>query len=40
LRSAQQPAGPLRGLVIRAFGRREVERELRRSLARLAELTS
>lgn len=36
LRSAQEPAGPLRGLAIRAFGRREVARELERSLERLA----
>jgi uncharacterized protein YndB with AHSA1/START domain len=40
LHSAQQPAGPLRGLVIRAFGRREVARSLERSLERLASATS
>lgn len=38
LRSRQQPAGPLRGLVIRAFGRREVAQEMERSLERLAAL--
>jgi uncharacterized protein YndB with AHSA1/START domain len=38
LRSAQQPAGPLRGAVIRAFGRREVAQALDRSLDRLAAL--
>ena len=36
LRSAQVPAGPLRGLVIRAFGRREVATALNDSLERLA----
>ena len=35
LRSAQVPAGPLRGLVIRAFGRREVATALNESLERL-----
>jgi uncharacterized protein YndB with AHSA1/START domain len=40
LHSAQQPAGPLRGLVIRAFGRREVAQSLRESLDRLAAATS
>jgi uncharacterized protein YndB with AHSA1/START domain len=40
LHSAQEPAGPVRGLVIRAFGRREVARSLRDSLERLAEATS
>jgi uncharacterized protein YndB with AHSA1/START domain len=39
LHSAQEPAGPLRGLVIRAFGRREVAGTLERSLERLAALT-
>jgi uncharacterized protein YndB with AHSA1/START domain len=39
LHSAQQPAGPLRGLVIRAFGRREVSRSLQDSLERLAAVT-
>jgi Polyketide cyclase / dehydrase and lipid transport len=36
LQSAQQPAGPVRGLVIRAFGRREVAQSLRDSLERLS----
>jgi uncharacterized protein YndB with AHSA1/START domain len=36
LRSRQEPAGPLRGLVIRAFGRREVAGHMERSLERLA----
>lgn len=40
LHSAQQAAGPLRGIIIRAFGRRELRRELRKSLARLSALTS
>jgi uncharacterized protein YndB with AHSA1/START domain len=40
LHSAQQPAGPVRGLVIRAFGRREVARSLRDSLDRLVAATS
>jgi uncharacterized protein YndB with AHSA1/START domain len=40
LHSAQEPAGPVRGLVIRAFGRREVARSLRDSLDRLAAATS
>ena len=40
LHSAQQPAGVLRGLVIRAFGRREVAKSLRDSLDRLAAATS
>ena len=35
LRSAQMPAGPLRGLVMRAFGTRDVARTLERSLDRL-----
>jgi uncharacterized protein YndB with AHSA1/START domain len=35
LHSAQEPAGALRGLVIRAFGRRDVARALERSLDRL-----
>jgi uncharacterized protein YndB with AHSA1/START domain len=39
LHSAQQPAGLLRGLVIRAFGRREVARTLGESLERLSALT-
>jgi uncharacterized protein YndB with AHSA1/START domain len=36
LRSSQEPAGPLRGLVIRAFGRREIAQNMERSLERLA----
>jgi uncharacterized protein YndB with AHSA1/START domain len=40
LHSAQEPAGPVRGLVIRAFGRRDVARSLRDSLERLAAATS
>ncbi len=40
LHSAQQPAGPVRGLVIRGFGRRDVARTLERSLERLAAATS
>jgi uncharacterized protein YndB with AHSA1/START domain len=40
LRSAQVPAGPLRGLAIRAFGRREVRAALHDSLERLAAATS
>jgi uncharacterized protein YndB with AHSA1/START domain len=36
LRSRQEPAGPLRGVVIRLFGRREVAQHLDRSLERLA----
>lgn len=39
LRSVQQPAGVLRGAVIRAFGRREVARALDDSLERLAAAT-
>jgi uncharacterized protein YndB with AHSA1/START domain len=37
--SAQVPAGPLRGLVIRVFGRREVAQALEASLDRLAAAT-
>jgi uncharacterized protein YndB with AHSA1/START domain len=40
LHSVQEPAGPVRGLVIRAFGRRDVARSLRDSLERLAAATS
>jgi uncharacterized protein YndB with AHSA1/START domain len=40
LHSAQAPAGPVRGLVIRAFGRRDVARSLQASLDRLAAATS
>jgi uncharacterized protein YndB with AHSA1/START domain len=40
LHSAQAPAGPVRGLVIRAFGRREVARTLQDSLDRLAAATT
>jgi uncharacterized protein YndB with AHSA1/START domain len=36
LRSQQEPASPLRGLVIRLFGRREVAGRLEESLDRLA----
>jgi uncharacterized protein YndB with AHSA1/START domain len=36
LRSEQEPASPLRGIVIRLFGRREVARRLEESLDRLA----
>ena len=39
LRSAQEPAGPLRGLVMRAFGRRELEGTLRGSLDELERLS-
>ena len=39
LRSQQEPASPLRGLVIRLFGRREVATKLEESLARLAART-
>jgi hypothetical protein len=35
LESRQTPAGPLRGLVIRLFGRREVAQRLDESLAAL-----
>lgn len=37
LHSRQRPAGPLRGAIIRLFGRREVAQNLDRSLARLRE---
>src|SRR4051812_41863577 len=36
LRSRQEPASPLRGLVIRLFGRREVATKLQESLERLS----
>lgn len=36
LHSAQTPAGPLRGLVMRLFGQREIAQNLERSLDRLA----
>ena len=36
LRSRQEPASPLRGLVIRLFGRREVATKLEESLERLS----
>jgi uncharacterized protein YndB with AHSA1/START domain len=39
LRSAQEPAGPVRGAVIRAFGRREIAKALETSLERLAAAT-
>ena len=39
LRSVQEPAGAVRGAVIRAFGRREVARGLEDSLERLAAAT-
>ena len=39
LRSQQEPASALRGLVIRLFGRREVATKLEESLARLAART-
>jgi uncharacterized protein YndB with AHSA1/START domain len=39
LRSEQEPASPLRGLVIRLFGRREVATKLEESLERLAART-
>ena len=39
LHSAQEPAGRLRGAVIRAFGRREVAKALDDSLERLAAAT-
>jgi uncharacterized protein YndB with AHSA1/START domain len=39
LRSVQEPASAVRGVVIRLFGRREVAQHLRRSLARLEELS-
>jgi hypothetical protein len=38
LRSEQEPASALRGLVIRLFGRREVATKLDESLDRLAAL--
>jgi hypothetical protein len=37
LHARQEPAGPLRGLVIRAFGKREVAGHMERSLERLAD---
>jgi uncharacterized membrane protein len=40
LRSRQEPASAVKGLVMRMFGLREVARELDRSLARLAEAVS
>jgi uncharacterized protein YndB with AHSA1/START domain len=36
LESRQQPAGPVRGLLIRLFGKREVAGHMERSLVRLA----
>ena len=36
LHSRQEPAGRIRGLVIRAFGKREVAQNMERSLERLA----
>jgi uncharacterized protein YndB with AHSA1/START domain len=38
LHSAQEPAGLLKGLVMRAFGGREVAQNLERSLDRLADV--
>jgi uncharacterized protein YndB with AHSA1/START domain len=38
LHSEQEPASPLRGLVIRLFGRREVAQKLEESLARIEAL--
>jgi carbon monoxide dehydrogenase subunit G len=38
LRSSQEPASPLRGLLIKLFGRREVAQGLELSLSRLADL--
>jgi hypothetical protein len=39
MRSAQVPASRPRGLVMRAFGEREVRGRLEKSLAALAELS-
>jgi uncharacterized protein YndB with AHSA1/START domain len=38
LRSMQEPASALRGLLIKLFGRKEVAQGMERSLARLSEL--
>jgi hypothetical protein len=35
--SAQRPAGPLQGAVMRVFGRREVAQQMDRSLDALAD---
>jgi hypothetical protein len=38
LRTAQEPANPIKGLIMRAFGTRDVVSHLQRSLDRLAAL--
>lgn len=40
LRSRQEPAGALKGLVIKAFGTKEVGQQMERSLERLAGLVN
>jgi len=40
LTSSQQPAGPVRGMVMKLFGTKEIAGNLERSLAKLAEITS
>ena len=37
--SSQEPAGPLRGMVMKLFGTKEIAANMERSLAKLAELT-
>jgi uncharacterized membrane protein len=39
LTSSQEPAGPVRGMVMKLFGTKEIAGNMDRSLARLAELT-
>jgi uncharacterized protein YndB with AHSA1/START domain len=38
LRSLQEPASPVRGLLLKLFGRKEIARGMERSLARLADV--
>jgi uncharacterized membrane protein len=39
LTSSQEPAGPVRGMVMKLFGTKEIAGNMERSLAKLAELT-
>ena len=40
LTSSQEPAGPMRGLVMKMFGAKEIAGNLERSLVKLAEITT
>jgi hypothetical protein len=40
LTSSQEPAGPVRGMVMKMFGAKEIAGNLERSLAKLAEIAT